>query len=38
MAPMPKHLTGDKAAINAFIDKFDVSDLILLRLKKEGLT
>lgn len=26
MAPMPKHLTGDKSAINEFIDKFDVSE------------
>lgn len=26
MAPMPKHLTGDKTAINDFIDKFDVSE------------
>lgn len=39
MAPMPKHLTGDKAAINEFIDKFDVSDLmILLRPRIKGLT
>lgn len=26
---MPKYLTGDAAAINEFIDKFDVSDFSL---------
>jgi hypothetical protein len=24
MTPLPKHLSGDKAAISEFIDKFDV--------------
>lgn len=27
MASQPQYLTGDSAAINAFIDKFDVRDL-----------
>jgi hypothetical protein len=31
MAAEPKYLTGDKAALNEFIDKFDVSGLSLRR-------
>lgn len=30
MTATPKYLTGDKAGINEFIDKFDVSDFYLL--------
>lgn len=28
MTSKPQYLTGDKAAINEFIDKFDVRDLL----------
>lgn len=28
----PKYLTGDAAAVNEFIDKFDVSDLHAARI------
>lgn len=31
MASTPKYLSGDPAAINEFIDKFDVSDLVVTR-------
>lgn len=33
MAATPKYLTGDGAGIKEFIDKFDVSDFIILILK-----
>jgi hypothetical protein len=33
----PKYLTGDKAAINEFIDRFDVGWLIL-KLRSHNLT
>ena len=31
-APSPKYLTGDRTAINQFIDLFDVSDFPLPRM------
>ena len=34
MSPTPKYLTGDKRAIQEFIDKFDVGELSCLSRKR----
>lgn len=38
MTSTPKYLTGDSAAINEFIDKFDVSYLVMTELGSQILT